>query len=172
MPEKNEADNVYEPAEVEKIELFGEKYYGFNIDGKDERGWVSERYGVQLLDLFEWKHFFDVLKDATRNGYCDVNELITKIELVKGNKQDNVLDTDETRRAVNDPVTAKYLRRLVINESTEWSQITDQQTRKYQRYCGDPCAQKIKIFISSKYLSDKEGITGLMPFLRHGLTFR
>ncbi len=118
--------------------MFGEKYYGFRIEGKDERGWVSERYGVQLLDQFEWKHFFEVLKDATRSGYCDVKELIKKIEQVKGNKQDNLLDTDEIKRAVNDPVTAKYLRRLVINESAEWSQITDQQTRKYHRYCGDP----------------------------------
>jgi len=137
--EKIESDTVFESDSVEVQEVFNEKWYGIKIPDTDKIGWVAERNGlVEIIDPYDWTKFFEILKDVTTNGYCDVKELIQKIEKVKQNKEDNLLDTEEIKRAVNDPVTAKYLRHLVVNDKTEWSTVTDEKSKKYDKYLLGP----------------------------------
>ncbi len=102
FPKKNDSDKIFESSQVEVFDFAGVIYYGFPMDGSDERGWVTMEGGVKVLDPYNWEQFFDVIKDPTHNGYCDVKELIQKIEEVKGNKKDRLLQTDEIKRAVND----------------------------------------------------------------------
>jgi hypothetical protein len=132
LTQRLDSDTEFEASAVEKMDALGEIWYGFKLPDTETTGWVTANNpNLKILDPFQWENFFETLKDATRNGVCDVKELIAKIEEVKGNQQDKLLSTSEIKNAVADPTTAKYLRRLVINDKTEWSADTDKAIRKW-----------------------------------------
>jgi hypothetical protein len=132
---KLSVDTEFNGSEVEKLQVNGNTWYGFNLSGSEKKGWICEGdKNLKISDPYNWEAFFDIVKDLAPNGYCDCKDLIKKIESVTGNKQDEKLTTAEIKNAINDPSMARQLRRLVIHDKTEWSAVTDESISKWGKF--------------------------------------
>lgn len=130
-----QADTEFSSSDVTKKEVFGQVWYGFKLPNSEKVGWVSSTdQNFKIKDPYNWELFFEVVKDVAPNGYCDCKTLIGKIEAASGGTKDNKLTAEEIKQAIQKPDIAAQLRRLIINDRTEWSAITDESMSKWSRF--------------------------------------